>query len=108
MSYANKSITELLRGPLLRTPQGLVVLGVCAVYLGLLPLSYAGIFQPFGKSNSVATLMCLAWPFITFLAFIWEGSSTTPEFKPSVIRTIWLVICGMAPLLFYLKDKFFN
>ncbi len=99
MSYANRSITSLLRGPLLHTPQGLVVLVVLAVHLALLPFVHTGSISLLGKSSTTGMVICLSWPLITCLYFIREGVSTTPEFKPSVPRALWILLIGMAPTL---------
>lgn len=108
MSYANRPITDLLRGPLLHTPQGLAVLIVGAVYLVLLPFVYVDAISIFGKATGAGIVICLFWPFITFLYFLRAGISTTPDFKPSILEALWLLFIGMLPVLFPLKEKFFG
>jgi hypothetical protein len=53
-------------------------------------------------------VICLAWPLITFLYFIRGGVSTTPEFKPSLPRALWLLLVGCAPFLWGLQRVLFG
>lgn len=104
MSYARRPLIAILRGPLLQTPQGLVVLIVCVAYLTLLPFVYTNVVSLLGKTNETGAMICLAWPIITCLHFVREGVSTTPEFRSSVPRALWLLLIGAVPLLWPLKN----
>ena len=108
MSEENRSVTAILSGPLLQTPQGLAVLVVCVVYLALLPFVITNSFSIIGKTGESAVVICLAWPLITFLYFIRGGVSTTPEFKPSLPRALWLLLVGCAPFLWGLQRVLFG
>jgi len=70
MNYTNKPVSSLLRGPLLHTPQGRVVLASIGVYLILGLLFWLGIIAlPSGKNLRAILFICISWPFITFLFF---------------------------------------
>jgi hypothetical protein len=95
--YSNQSIAALLRGPLISTPQGWVVVASVIFYAVLaLALTVFGFSPPLGKSLGWALGLCAAWPFIVFLVFIKIG---LPSFAPSWTRAAFLTVCASAPLL---------
>jgi hypothetical protein len=69
MDYGNRPVTELLRGPLLHTPQGRVVLATASFYAVAALLSWLFGVNPLFANSSAFFVVCLAWPFITFLYF---------------------------------------
>ncbi len=98
VDFTNQPVTALLRGPLLSTPQGLVVIASCVCY-STLALAYGvfGLLPPFGKSTGSVVVICLSWPFIVFLLFIKEGM---PSFAPSRGKAAFLAVCAAAPALY--------
>lgn len=102
MDYARLPVTALLRGPLLHTPQGWVVLAYFAGYAA----AAAGVWLlqlpvPIGKTPGVFFTLCLTWPFIVFLMFVRHSS---PTFASSWGTAAWLALCGALPALFRLHD----
>lgn len=102
MDYGKLPVTELLRGPLLHTPQGLVVV-ICAIAY----LSSAGIvwlFQlppPIGKTREIFFIVCISWPFIVFLMFVRDS---TADFRSSWATATWVAIYGSLPIIFRVVD----
>jgi hypothetical protein len=95
--YSSQSIASLLRGPLISTPQGWVVVASAVLYAVLaLALTVFGLSPPLGKSLGWALGLCIAWPFIVFLMFIKIG---LPSFAPSWNRAAFLTVCAAAPML---------
>jgi hypothetical protein len=81
MDYTHQPVSSLLRGPMLHTPQGWVVLASIGAYLILALLFWLGaIGLPLGKNLGSVVVVCLFWPFITFLLFVKHNIS---DFSPS-------------------------
>jgi len=96
MSYSKRPVSELLRGPLLHTPQGRVVLASALLYAGFAGLGLIfGVSPLLSKSASAFFLLCAAWPFITFLHFV-RGSG--PYFAPSIARALDLAFTALIPV----------
>ncbi|MDQ8022922.1 MAG: hypothetical protein REI94_13875 [Moraxellaceae bacterium] len=90
MDYFHSPVSRLLKGPLLHTPQGMVVLATGAV--GLAGAIAWGLFElgpALGKSAGQLTVMCLGWPIIIFLLFVKNGA---PGFHPSWRQTMYLLV----------------
>jgi hypothetical protein len=102
VDYGKLPVTDLLRGPLLHTPQGLIVVVYALVYLGagavvwLLQLP-----PPIGKTLEVFLTLCLLWPFIVFLMFVRHSN---PAFNPSWTTASWIAVYGALPALFRIYD----
>lgn len=102
MNYARLPITALLRGPLLHTPQGCVVLVYFVAYtIAAALVWFLQLPPPIGKTPEVFLTICLAWPFIVFLMFVRDGS---PTFVASWPAAAWLILCGALPALFRIYD----
>ena len=100
MDYLRQPVGALIRGPLLRTPQGLVVLLFTTVYLVAAALcEFWGIVPWAGWSPERFTTLCLGWPVILFVFFVRDNQ---PCFLPSWSNSAWLCLCGAAPLAFVL------
>jgi len=98
MNYARESVGTLLRGPLLSTPQGFVVIASVVAYAALAFAFLAlGLTPPFGKSIASAVIVCASWPFIVFLQFVASG---LPSFTPSLSRAAFLTLCAAVPALY--------
>lgn len=94
MDYARQSVASLLRGPLLFTPQGKVVLFTWVVFWawGAYVL-YTGSALPFKKDVGSALVIAASWPFIVFLLFV-RGSM--PYFKASWGKACYLALVAAA------------
>jgi hypothetical protein len=100
MDYTRQPVAALLRGPLLRTPQGNVVLLFTACYLIAAVLVGLFGFAPWaGWTSGKFVAVCLAWPLILFLYFVRDNQ---PSFLPSWSSATWLSLCGAAPPLYML------
>ena len=100
MNYDRRPVTDLLRGPLLHTPQGWVVLASVALYaLIALVGAYLGVSPLVAKSPSPFFFMCLIWPAITFLFYV---RSSHPNFDASLSRALHVAIAALAPVAFVL------
>jgi len=98
MDYDRRPVTELLRGPLLHTPQGWVVIATGLLYAVAALLGwFFGVNLLVAKSSSAFFVLCVAWPFITFLYFV---RSSAPHFAPSKARAVELAITAVLPLGF--------
>ena len=98
MNYARESVGALLRGPLISTPQGLIVIASAVAYAALaFAFLMHGLTPPFSKSIASAVIVCASWPFIVFLQFIANG---LPSFTPSLSRAAFLALCAAAPALY--------
>lgn len=98
MDYSSAHVSALLRGPLLSTPQGWVVLTSFVGYYALAGLfALALIPAPLGKAIDTAVILCLFWPFIVFLCFVKEGA---PSFKPSLWQTLFVASAALAPVIY--------
>lgn len=96
MDYSNQPLSNLLRGPLLNTPQGRVVIAAAISYLALAVFISLGLVVPPIKSGvSGAIAGCLAWPFFVFLFFVKNG---LPSFKPSWFEAAFLAFCSVLPV----------
>ena len=99
MNYSNQPVTELIRGPLLHTPQGWVVVATVGVYT-LLALLFGvlDLTPPLGKTVDTFVTICLFWPFIVFLVFAKDGLASS--FDPSWCQAAFLMICAVMPMLY--------
>ncbi len=98
MSYANQPVSELLKGPLLHTPQGWVVLISTGVYLVLAGLLWLGfIAPPAGKNIEASIVACIFWPLITFLFFV---KTNLPNFSASWGKAFFVAISAFAPIAY--------
>lgn len=98
MSYSDQPIGALLKGPLLTTPQGHVVLISFLSYLVLVAFFAVGLLAPpLGKSIGSVVVTCLAWPFIVFLMFVKHG---LPSFRPSSSGTLFLAAAALMPIAY--------
>jgi len=96
MDYDHLPVSQLLRGPLLNTPQGKVVIASVPLYCAAALLGLAfGVSPLLIKSPSAFFTLCLVWPFITFLYFV---RTSGPSFAPSRARTIEVLIAALVPL----------
>ena len=100
MSYDRRPVMDLLRGPLLHSPQGWVVLASAVLY-ALLALAGAllGVSPLFAKSPGAFFSICAFWPFITFLFYVRCGS---PTFSPSVSQAAHVAVAALAPVAYVL------
>lgn len=98
MDYSNHSVSALLRGPLISTSEGWVVLLSFLAYAAL-AVAYGvfGVNPPMGRSAGTAVTGCLIWPFIVFLFFVKNG---LPSFKSSAWGTAFLVLCSAMPVIY--------
>ncbi|WP_157275017.1 hypothetical protein [Dechloromonas agitata] len=97
MDYTHQPVIALLRGPLVYTPQGLVVLASAVVYFAIAAAYLVfGITPPLGKDIEVVVALCLFWPFIVFLFFIKNGM---PSFAPSRRGALFLSVVAGMPVL---------
>jgi ABC-type lipoprotein release transport system permease subunit len=98
MSYAHLPVSQLLKGPLLHTPQGWVVLASIGIYLGLACLLWLGfIAPPAGKNIEASVVACLFWPLITFLFFV---KTNLPDFQASWSKTFLVAVAALAPIAY--------
>ncbi len=98
MPYANQSVTTLLRGPLLRSPQGWTVLFTAALYaLIAMAFLFELITPPNGKDRASVLVISVAWPFIIFLQFVKQN---LPDFLPSWKKAAFLAISALAPIVY--------
>ena len=94
MNYENLPISALLKGPLLHTPQGWVVMCFSALYLLLaVTLEVSGVDPWRGFLN--ATGFCVVWIFFLFAVFISAGR---PSFVASWRKGILIAIIASAPI----------
>lgn len=98
MDYTNQSVKSLFYGPILQTPQGIVVLFFSVAYLfcGALVGLY-GVKPPFGWQEDETVVFCIAWPLILFMFFIKQNQ---PSFKASLPAAVRLAFYGVSPVLF--------
>jgi hypothetical protein len=103
VDYGRLPVSALLRGPLLHTPQGLVVLAWTGAYLlaALVAYLYGWTFWQ-GKFKLGFIALCFAWPALIFVMFIRDNRW---EFERSWRKATWLVIYGALPLLFRAYDE---
>ena len=98
MDYGALPVTALIRGPLLHTPQGLVVLAASALYLIAATLIAVGLLPaPFRWPTWSTVGLFVFWPFVMFLLFVkWNQ----PDFRASWPAAVWLLLCALAPIVF--------
>lgn len=102
MDYGRLPVTDLLRGPLLHTPQGRAVLFWAIAYLSAAAVVW--LFQlppPIGKTREVFIALCVVWPFIVFLMFIRHSTS---DFRSSWPTAAWVAFYGALPVAFRIYD----
>jgi hypothetical protein len=103
MDYSRQSVGKLFRGPLLHTPQGVVLLISIAVYLsGAALFFFFDISPPFGWTAGKASGVFIAWPILLFALFIKQNM---PEFVPSWPKAIWQSFYAVAPFVFISLGK---
>jgi hypothetical protein len=97
VDYFGRPLGELLRGPVLHTPQGIVLVGasVCYVLLGLALLAFGDALGALGKKQ--LWLGCFVMPLLLFLFFV---RNNAPGFEPSVKNAIWGVVLAGFPLAY--------
>jgi len=101
MSYFNRSLADLFRGPILHTPQGLTLLiASCFYWLYAACIVIFDIPTPFAWSSELAILLFMVWPLILFLFFVKENS---PAFLPSRKSAVWIFIYAAVPFLFSIE-----
>lgn len=97
LGWNGESIGTLFRGPILHTPQGIVVLFffmaylLCAFLVGVL-----GVAPPFGWPIGKTVALCIAWPIILFLYFVRDNQ---PSFEASLSAASWQFFYGVIPVL---------
>lgn len=99
MDYMNQSVSSLLRGPLIHTVQGRVLIGATLGYASLAALLWAHVFStvPETQLNSLAW-GCLIYPGILFLMFV---KHSAPAFKSSWGTALYLMVLSVLPLAWY-------
>lgn len=98
MNYSNQPIGALLRGPLLKTPQGQIVLITLLCYCALAALIALDVVAPpLGKTVGSAVVTCVAWPLIVFLFFVKQGA---PDFRSSFWDAVTLIAVALLPVAF--------
>ena len=87
MDYSRLPLMTLLRGPVLHTPQGLVLVVSSALYI-LLGVASLGFGDTVTSLDTVKKLWigCFFMPVILFVLFV-RGNS--PNFSPSIPRALW-------------------
>lgn len=98
MNYMKRPFREWIKGPLISTPQGWVVLLSFMVY-GVLAVGFwgFGLAVPISASRESTGVFCACWPFIVFLFFVRDGA---PGFNPSWASACLLAIAATTPLAF--------
>lgn len=103
VDYGGRPVTDLLRGPLLHTPQGLVVVIYAAAYVCAGALVWIlQLAPPIGTTREVFGVLCITWPFVVLLMFVRHSSPT--DFRPSWVTAAWLVFYGALPAIFRIYD----
>lgn len=98
MSYDRLPVTELLRGPVLRTPQGWVVLASAVLYASVALLAFFGGVHPsLGKTTGAVLVLCAFWPLITFLVFV---RSSSPTFGASFPKAAYVAAVALCPIAY--------
>ena len=98
MDYDRLPVTQLLRGPVLHTPQGWVVLASVALYAGLALLAaLIGVSPVLAKTPGAFFVVCVSWPLITFLMYV---RSNAPSFSPSLSGAVHVAIVALCPIAY--------
>jgi hypothetical protein len=98
MDYTREPVSSLLRGPLIHTPQGIVVVFSSILYLMAAALfSFTDITPPFGYSSAKTVVFCIGWPVIMFMLYI---KKNLPQFEPSWSEAGFLAFCSPLPVLY--------
>jgi len=98
MDYTRESVAALIRGPLVSTPQGRVVIASAVAYAALaFAFLVLGLPPPLSKSIGSTVVVCASWPFVVFLQFVAQG---LPSFLPSLSGAVFLALCAAAPALY--------
>ena len=97
MNYPQLPLSALLRGPVLHTPQGMVLLVASTVYVLVGLLSFAigekvatpSVAEKFG-------VWCLLVPLVLFVLFVRMNG---PKFQPSKANAAWGTLLAALPIL---------
>ena len=96
MDYTRAPLSEVIRGPLVRTPQGIacVALSILTILGGLACLAFPqlGTWPPFRFGGFL-----LIWPLVLFMTFV--RFSYNDDFAPSPNATAMVVITGVFPFV---------
>ena len=94
MDYTRSPVMDLLKGPLLFTPQGWVVLAICGACWSWAAFSWLTDSPVvIGQDASKGLVMLLAWPLLVFLFYV---RVCMPHFKASWAKTAYLVAAAVA------------
>jgi hypothetical protein len=95
MNTVAPSVGAFIRGPLIHTQQGIVVVVFSVLYLIAASLfAFSGVTPPSPWRQVNAIGLCLVWPFVIVLAFI---RTDFPAFSPSWRSALWLSVWAIAP-----------
>jgi hypothetical protein len=95
MNIVTPSVGAFIRGPLVHTQQGIVVLVFSALYLvAAFLFAFADVAPPSPWRQANAVGLSLVWPFILVLLFVRSGY---PDFSPSWRSALWLTACAITP-----------
>jgi hypothetical protein len=94
MDYLRSSVMHLLRGPLLYTPQGWVVLATAAIGWGFASVAWVTGLSIFGEQLTGKELtLALVWPLLVFMFYL---NLCAPHFKASRSHTAHLTVSALA------------
>ena len=98
MDYTDQPISSLLRGPLLFTPQGRVVLASIGFYLTSALLFWLGVFEhPSANDLGYVLAFCAFWPVTTFFSFL---VLSAPYFSPSWFQAVFVALGAFMPIAY--------
>jgi hypothetical protein len=99
LDHGSRPVGDLLRGPLLHTPQGIALLIVALSYwLAAAALALDWVSLPPALAFESPALACAVWPLLMFLMFVRHGS---PAFEPSWGETAWMIVYAAIPVAFF-------
>jgi hypothetical protein len=96
--YYTRPLGSLLKGPLLKTPQGRVVVGTIIGYLILAFLLAIEVVAPPNKmevSNAIG--FCVMYPLIIFVIFLKYGVFPHSSLRPSWFYVAFFTLCAFIP-----------